>query len=329
MSKIRTFLLAKKLILLAAFLLGSASTARTQIAFDSAASGSSTGTTVSWSHTVGSGNNRILVVSLAIRVGSPFPPATSVTYAGQPLTRQLLNGGVSPISEIWILVAPPTGTAPIIVTHPSADIIVGGSVSFSGVDQASPISASNQERSTFVIILGTLSTSVTSNTGDVVIDTLAAANGPDPSGAPTAGQTLRWAGSLLGTFGGGSTKPGDAGSTTMTWNVVSGGNTFPANYALSAISLIPAAPPTPRQVVENLVEAIQAYNPRLQPGVENSLLSKLNNFLAALDRGDTAGARGLLQALINEVQAQRGKKISEMRAEELIAAANEILAALG
>jgi len=325
MSKIRTFLRAKMLLLLAAFLLGSASTARAQIAFDSAASGSGNGTMVSWSHTVGSGNNRILVVSLGIRLGSPFAPTTSVTYGGQPLTRQVLNGGGTPISEIWTLIAPPTGTAAIVVTHLSADSIVGGSISISGVDQASPIRASNQARSTFQVIFGPFSTIVTSNTGDVVIDTLAAANGPDPSGTPAAGQILRWSGSLEpNTFGGGSTKPADAGSTTMTWNVVSGGTEFPANYALSAISLIPE----PRQMIENLTETIQAYNPRLQQGIENSLLSKLNNALATR-AGATAEVRALVQAFINEVQAQRGKKISEMQADELIAAANEILAALG
>jgi hypothetical protein len=90
-----------------------------------------------------------------------------------------------------------------------------------------------------------------------------------------------------------------------------------------------AAALTPQQMIENLVETIQAYNPRLQQGIENSLLSKLNNALAALDEEHTAGARGLVEAFINEVQAERGKKISEVRADELIAAANEILAALG
>jgi len=326
MSKIRTFLLPKILLLFVAFLLGSASTARAQIAFDSAASGSGNGTTLSWSHTVGSGNNRILVVSLAISVFSPYPPATSVTYGGQPLTRQVLNGGNTPISEIWSLVAPPAGTAPIVVTHSSNVFIVGGSMSFAGVDQASPIRASNQERSTFTIIIGTISTTVTSNTGDVVIDALAAANGPDPSGTPEAGQTLRWTGSILAVFSGGSTKQGDAGATTMTWNVVSGGTEFPANYALSAISLIPARL-SPQQIIENLVETIRAYSPRLQQGIENTLLSKLNNALA-LAEGDTGGARNLVQAFISEVEAQQGKKISEARADELIAAANEVLAAL-
>jgi FIMAH domain-containing protein len=327
LSKIGTFLLAKVPVLFAAFLLvGSTWTARAQIAFDSAATGSGSGTTVTWSHTVGNGNNRILVVSLAISVFSPYLPATSVTYGGQPLTRQVLNGGDTPVSEIWTLIAPPQGAASIVVTHPSPIRIVGGSVSFSGVDQASPIRASNQARVPFTIIIGTISTSVTSDTGDVVTDTLAA-DFNNPSGTPAAGQTLRWTASLLNTIGAGSTKPGDAGSTTMTWNVVSGGTEFPANFALSAISLIPAAALTRQQMIENLIETIQAYNPRLPQGIENSLLSKLNNALAALGRGDTADARELLQAFINEVQAQGGKKISEVQADELIAAANEILAA--
>ena len=43
----------------------------TQIAFDSTASSSALGTTLSWNHTVGNGANRILVVGLAS--GAPNP----------------------------------------------------------------------------------------------------------------------------------------------------------------------------------------------------------------------------------------------------------------
>src|SRR5262245_12018424 len=78
-----------------------------QITFDAAASNSCDSCTVlGWSHTVGNGNNRILVVGLASNTNTEnFPPAISVTYNDQPLTRQVLNGGGHPISEIWTLLA--------------------------------------------------------------------------------------------------------------------------------------------------------------------------------------------------------------------------------
>jgi hypothetical protein len=170
-------------------------TLRAQITFDAAASSSgSDNSTLSWSHTVGSGSNRLLVVGLSELIGHPpYLSATSVTYAGQPLTRQVLNGGNRPISEIWTLLSPPSGTATVVVTHPSTPPMVGGSVSFAGVDQTTPIRASTQARASAAFTV-TVSASVTSNSGDVVIDAVAD-NGLAPGGTPAAGQRL--AGALL------------------------------------------------------------------------------------------------------------------------------------
>ena len=41
--------------------------------------------------------------------------------------------------EIWSLIAPPVGTGTIVVTVPAGDAIVGGAVSFTGVDQTAPL----------------------------------------------------------------------------------------------------------------------------------------------------------------------------------------------
>src|SRR5205807_780157 len=84
----------------------------------------------------------------------------------------------------------------------------------------------------------TVSTTVTSNSGDTVIDAAAGlkTTGGGISGAPGTGQTIRWTGALGLLVGGGSTKPGDAGSTTMSWTFSIPGS---ANAAISALSLIP------------------------------------------------------------------------------------------
>ena len=66
----------------------------------------------------------------------------------------------------------------------------------------------------------------------------------------------------------------------------------------------------------------------LDHGPETALLAKLTAALAALDAGDTAGARESLRAFVNQVSARRGKKIPVAQADQLIAAANAILASL-
>jgi hypothetical protein len=57
----------------------------------------------------------------------------------------------------------------------------------------------------------------------------------------------------------------------------------------------------------------------------NSLKSKLEAALASLERGNENSARGQLNAFINQVEAQRGKKISDAAADALISAAQAVL----
>lgn len=228
-----------------AVLILSAASAAAQIVVDSAASASCFACTgLTWTHTVGGGSNRLLVVGVTETGSNPFPSVSAVMYGGLPLTRQVLNGGADPISEIWTLVAPPSGTATVLVLHSGANI-AAGSVSFFGVDQATPVRASNQARTQGTTPTASISTSVATNLGDVVIDTLATER--VPSGGVTSfgsGQTLRWArtdpsGALAAL---GMTKSAGSGSTTMSYSFQSfvGLPESTVMAALSAISLIPA-----------------------------------------------------------------------------------------
>ena len=66
----------------------------------------------------------------------------------------------------------------------------------------------------------------------------------------------------------------------------------------------------------------------LQQGIENSLDSKLDAVSKALDdvnKNNDIAAINALQAFINSVEAQRGKKILDADANALIAAAQEII----
>jgi hypothetical protein len=67
---------------------------------------------------------------------------------------------------------------------------------------------------------------------------------------------------------------------------------------------------------------------RLPKGLTTALNSKLDEALAALDADDTAAACGSLQAFLNQVAAQNGKKLTEAQAQQLTDAANEIRAML-
>jgi hypothetical protein len=60
-------------------------------------------------------------------------------------------------------------------------------------------------------------------------------------------------------------------------------------------------------------------------GVGTSLTSKLQNTQQSLSAGQTNAAANELQAFINAVQAQRGKKITSAVADALIAQAQAIM----
>jgi hypothetical protein len=63
-------------------------------------------------------------------------------------------------------------------------------------------------------------------------------------------------------------------------------------------------------------------------GVTNSLLAKLDTAQAALDRGQTSVAINTLMAFIHEVQAQAGKHIESIHAQQLVIHAQLVIQAL-
>lgn len=174
------------------FLAAVSSRAQAQIAFD-ASSSANTGavdqTSLTWSHTVGAGSNRILVVGVSIR-NSAGQTVSSVTYAGVGLTFiGAQSNGTNSRIEMWRLLAPATGTNSIVVTMSAGAHFVGGAASFTGVDQTTPLG-------TFVSATGNTSTptvNASSATGEVVIDTLAMRGSADTITSVGAGQTQRWA----------------------------------------------------------------------------------------------------------------------------------------
>ena len=80
---------------------------------------------------------------------------------------------------------------------------------------------------------------------------------------------------------------------------------------------------TPQDAVRGLISSVKDLN--LPKGTENSLLSKLENTIKSLDKGQDKVAVNKLNAFINKVKAQRGKKITDEDADNLTAAAQWII----
>ena len=87
---------------------------------------------------------------------------------------------------------------------------------------------------------------------------------------------------------------------------------------------------SPAEAIQQLIADVVALN--LQQGISNSLDSKLDAVLQALDdvnENNNVAASNALQAFINGVETQRGKNISDADADALIFAAQEIIILLG
>lgn len=79
--------------------------------------------------------------------------------------------------------------------------------------------------------------------------------------------------------------------------------------------------------LNDLIALVQSFN--LHDGTESSLISKLQDALAAINASDTATACDSLTAFINASQAQSGKKLTADQVRQLVDAAAQIKTDLG
>ena len=79
--------------------------------------------------------------------------------------------------------------------------------------------------------------------------------------------------------------------------------------------------------IEDLIALVQSFG--LPEGLQNSLIIKLQDALAAIADSDAATACEYLTAFINECAAQSGKKLAADQSSQLANAANAIKSALG
>ncbi len=203
----------------------------------SAGTGASTSaSSLTWSHTVGSGSNGILIVSIATR-DSAGGTVSSITYGGTALTFIGADTSSKTHAELWYLKAPATGTANIVVNLTSAENFVAGATNFFGVNQTTPYGSVTTGNGS-----GDPSLIVASATGELVVD--AVADRDVDSETIGAGQTALWVtknGTGSNDAWGGSSSEAGAASVTMSWTTTGAGA---GEWAAVAVSLkaAPAAP---------------------------------------------------------------------------------------
>lgn len=191
------------------------------------------------SHTVGSGSNTALVVSLSMWLNGGTPTAaTSVSLGSQSFTA--VGNGVSNTNGIyteqWVLANPTTGAGTITVTSSSTLDKMGiASASFFNVNQTTVYDVATSATGTVVTVTASLTTT---QPNEYLVDAVAhwsanlpssstgtqiyAVTGSDPCSAAQYKQV------------------GAAGSNSMSWTFPDAGD----DWAYSVLAIKPSSPPT-------------------------------------------------------------------------------------
>jgi len=254
-------------------------TGNSGIAFGSVSTGKATsGSSLTFSHTVASASNRVLLVSLHYR-GAGGWLATGVTYGGVALTRKRRDLAGDRNTDIWYLVAPTVGTADVVVTW-SGDVghQVAHAVSATNVNQTNPFGSDTGATGT--------SADATVNVTSENQHRVFAAGAIYPNGGvnspatPGTGTT-----ELVESFSSGSAATSEiisftgheAGATSVTINW-----TFPDSAFTWSISAVSLQPVTDDQVVEVSMSAIGTGD---EVGLVFRYTDANNQYRVYLDKG--------------------------------------------
>lgn len=172
------------------------------------------GSSISWSHTVGSGqSNTVLRVGCRTKVSGTSVAISDVTYNGTSLgaariSKSFAGSSYGLRSYIFAIVAPSETTANVVVTAASACELSGCASNFAGVDQTTPIANTGSNSGTS----STATCNVTSGSDEYAVDYLTSG---DNLSAPTKTQEF------IDAFvrGGGSRAAGAGGTLTFQWTI--------------------------------------------------------------------------------------------------------------
>ncbi|MCX8153817.1 MAG: hypothetical protein N3E52_05225 [Candidatus Bathyarchaeota archaeon] len=212
------------------------------IEYDSAnsTSSSSSVTSLSWWHTTGFGSNRLLIVAVDVfnKDGTPTT-VTSITYDGVALSQVAtalwsLNPQVR--SYVFILTNPAPGTKLINVNFASSTFAVGGSVTYTNVNQTNPVLTYNVTSASGI----SASVSVTSSgTNSKMLYGHLATYRTSSYTINESGQTSRWSQTSQQYKGRASDKSVTNGSSALSWTISQS-----ASWVAIAVLLQPTRLPT-------------------------------------------------------------------------------------
>ena len=232
-------------LIICLILLGAAGSAFSAIAQDgSATNASSTSSTISWSHTIGTGADRLLVVGVSYDARNSNT-VSSVKLGTVNLTklRSEGTGASNARTDLWYLKAPASGTQTITVTiggSSTSQRNMAGAVSYTGVDQTTPFSANNGATQ---YSSSEPSVNLNATSGDLVVDIVCTYK-PTTTFGVGPGQTQYWKNTTMGSNGvnGGMSYEMAASSVTMSWTGKATKNTG-ASASISAAAIKPKPAP--------------------------------------------------------------------------------------
>ena len=185
------------------------------------------GSSITVSHTTGTGTDRLMLVGICWNSASSAANISSVTFSnnggGTTLSlsgvrTQQVATGFYRYAAIYSLLNPPSGQAgPVKVTF-SASVSAGtvvGVANFAGVDQTTPLGASNGTSATNTAPSLTL-TGLSGN--ELVFDTVFIGGNPVPSLTNDLSQTRLWTNGVGNARGAASIKQATSSSVTMSWS---------------------------------------------------------------------------------------------------------------
>lgn len=150
---------------------------------------SASASVLAWAHTVEALSNRLLVIGVA--TDNTSNAVQSVTYGGAALTRlgTQTHGSGRQRAELWYRIAPPVGTAAVVVQMSQLNDVVAGATNYSGVHQQSPFGTLRAAAAR-----GTLACATMANEPAPLVTTVQAVSGVSRGTVIGNGQLLRWLG---------------------------------------------------------------------------------------------------------------------------------------
>ena len=218
----------------------------------SSASGQGNGS-ASASLTVPEGAKRYLAVGVSTLESATV---TSVSFGPQVLTRLTASAKDSSRAEVWTLLSPNVGTAPVTVTLSNGSAVVIGATSFTGVDPYSPIAgfnsvnSANASNSANLVLNGTVEAD--GMFGALTVNDSANVGSLNPrASTDTVVADRRWNLEQGTVAGAGATRRGHTGMNMALnsgigwgWTRVVPSNLMPLSYILVALKAATIDPPT-------------------------------------------------------------------------------------